>query len=325
MKRVFTILYSIFISTLISCVADQGEIGPSGLNSLINMEEELAGANCPSGGLRVEVGLDINNNRILDKTEIQSVQFVCNNEEGSSGLNSLINMSEEPAGENCISGGIKVETGQDADNDGILSVTEIQSVQFVCQGEVNSSGLSTLIKIDEELVGENCMSGGIKIEAGLDTNSNGVLDENEVQSIQFVCNGSLQKETRFLLGSAHSYIVEPASTTPLISESQLFLFDISNYPGVDSIVYVVTNFETERITDNAYVEGNGFLELYDLTNDHSIANSTIKSDNQDRIISPNLIESFPNEAIDIGFRIYSENDEFLTRTGNIYLILYRNL
>ncbi|WPP49817.1 DUF7151 family protein [Catalinimonas niigatensis] len=324
MKRLISTNFILFVLTLLACEADQGEVGPSGLNSLINIEEEANGGNCPTGGLRVEVGLDTNQNGVLDKTEVESVQFVCHNEPEASGLNSLINIGDEAVGDNCRSGGVRVESGLDANNNGVLDALEVQSVHFVCQGEIDPSGVSSLINVEEEAVGENCQTGGLRVEVGLDRDNNDLLDETEVESIRFVCNGSLEKEIRFLLGSAHSYVVEPESTHPAINESQLFLFNINNYPGIDSIVYVVTNFETESISHNTDMAGEGFLELYDMTHMQSIPNSGIRSDNADRIISDNLIESFPNEAIDIGFRIYSENDEFLTRTGNIYLILYRN-
>lgn len=324
MKILIQIKCTLWIILLFSCVADPGEVGPSGLNSLINIEEEASGANCPVGGLRVEVGLDANQNGLLDATEVESVQFVCHNEPGASGLNSLINIGDEAAGSNCPSGGIKVEAGLDANSDGVLSSTEVQSIHFVCQGEIDPSGMNNLINVEEEVAGENCQSGGLRVEVGLDRDHNAVLDETEVQYVRFVCNGSLEKEIRFLLGTVHSNILEPASTEPKLCESQLFLFNIANYPGVDSIVYVVTNFETESIHNNVDIVGEGFLEMYDLTHDRAIENSLIRSDNSDRIISPNLIESFPNEAIDIGFRIYSANGEFLTRTGNIYLILYRS-
>ena len=37
--------------------------------------------------------------------------------------------------------------------------------------------------------GPNCPNGGVKIETGIDTNENGMLDENEVTDTVYVCNG----------------------------------------------------------------------------------------------------------------------------------------
>jgi hypothetical protein len=66
----------------------QGVVGQNGLdgkNSLIKTSIELAGANCVNGGVKVEVGLDSNNNNILDNSEINNsaTKFVCNGVNGS--------------------------------------------------------------------------------------------------------------------------------------------------------------------------------------------------------------------------------------------------
>lgn len=38
--------------------------------------------------------------------------------------------------------------------------------------------------------GDECPNGGIGIESGIDENGNGILDDNEIDSIDYVCNGS---------------------------------------------------------------------------------------------------------------------------------------
>jgi hypothetical protein len=43
--------------------------------------------------------------------------------------------------------------------------------------------------VTEEPPGPNCEFGGVKIEAGTDTNQNGVLDPDEVEETFYVCNG----------------------------------------------------------------------------------------------------------------------------------------
>lgn len=40
-----------------------------------------------------------------------------------------------------------------------------------------------------EPAGRNCTSGGTRVDAGTDSNRNGVLDEQEVQSTRYVCSG----------------------------------------------------------------------------------------------------------------------------------------
>ena len=52
----------------------------SGNASLINTTTEPAGTNCVNGGTKIEVGLDANNNGILDSNEINSsmTKYICN-------------------------------------------------------------------------------------------------------------------------------------------------------------------------------------------------------------------------------------------------------
>jgi hypothetical protein len=59
-------------------------------------------------------------------------------------------------------------------------------------GANGTNGINALLKTTTEPSGVNCTNGGTKIETGLDTNGNGVLDVNEVNTsqTQFVCNGA---------------------------------------------------------------------------------------------------------------------------------------
>lgn len=40
-----------------------------------------------------------------------------------------------------------------------------------------------------EPAGRNCARGGTRVDAGTDSNRNGVLDEQEVQNTRYVCSG----------------------------------------------------------------------------------------------------------------------------------------
>jgi hypothetical protein len=53
---------------------------------------------------------------------------------GNNGYNALINTSTEPAGANCTYGGTKIETGLDANSNGVLDAGEINatSTKYVC-------------------------------------------------------------------------------------------------------------------------------------------------------------------------------------------------
>lgn len=57
------------------------------------------------------------------------------------------------------------------------------------QGEAGLPGISSLVRLDAEAEGTNCARGGTAIRSGADKNADGVLDDDEVTSTRFVCNG----------------------------------------------------------------------------------------------------------------------------------------
>jgi len=66
---------------------EQGVPGTNGLNALIKTTIEPAGANCTSGGTKLEVGLDADKNGVLDDNEVNASQtkYVCNGAQGATG------------------------------------------------------------------------------------------------------------------------------------------------------------------------------------------------------------------------------------------------
>ena len=59
------------------------------------------------------------------------------------------------------------------------------------QGDVGQSSLLNLIT---ETPGPNCANGGIKVVSGVDANRNGILEDNEIQNVKYVCNASSDKQ-----------------------------------------------------------------------------------------------------------------------------------
>lgn len=57
-------------------------------------------------------------------------------------------------------------------------------------GAAGAAGKSALVQVLAEPAGANCPTGGRAIRAGLDANANAALDDSEVASIGFVCNGT---------------------------------------------------------------------------------------------------------------------------------------
>ena len=58
-------------------------------------------------------------------------------------------------------------------------------------------GITTLIKTSNEEPGNNCKTGGVKIDYGQDINSNGILDEDEIDAslTKYICDGILNDGT----------------------------------------------------------------------------------------------------------------------------------
>jgi hypothetical protein len=62
-----------------------GATGANGLNQVVKTTTEAAGINCSAGGVKVEFGLDANNNGVLDVSEINATltKYICNGTSGS--------------------------------------------------------------------------------------------------------------------------------------------------------------------------------------------------------------------------------------------------
>ena len=153
-----------------------GSNGADGKNTLAKTTTEIAGANCTTGGVKIEYGLDANSNGTLDVSEINATltKYVCNGAvgavgatgaqgiqglagaNGANGLNALIKTITEPSGANCTNGGTKIETGLDANGNGVLDVGEENASQtkYVCNGVGNSGGTSSFfdLKIPDGLM-----------------------------------------------------------------------------------------------------------------------------------------------------------------------------
>lgn len=165
----------------------------SGTNSLANVTEEEPGENCANGGQAIRVGLDANEDGLLQPDEVDSVSYVCN---GTAGANSLVRQEDEPVGANCTYGGRVVLSGIDLDGDNYLDENEVETTAYVCNGEPGEPGdpgepgVNSVYEVTDEPAGAHCPAGGVLVQSGLDTNGNGVLDDPEVQANEYVCHGT---------------------------------------------------------------------------------------------------------------------------------------
>ncbi|MBU1220618.1 VCBS repeat-containing protein [Myxococcota bacterium] len=176
MNRI-NIFLLLFITT-----ACTGNDGKSSLQQLVSVSEADQ-LECPDGGYVLNTGLDTDNNGTLDASEILTETVVCN---GSAGAEVLLMSTPEPNGVNCPEGGQRVDSGLDANKNGVLDNDEISNTTYVCNGENGAEGL---LVITPEPSGDNCPGGGQRVDSGLDTNKNGILDNEEILNTGYVCNG----------------------------------------------------------------------------------------------------------------------------------------
>jgi hypothetical protein len=75
-----------------------------------------------------------------------------NGVDGLDGLNILVNTEVEPIGATCPSGGTKFTFGGDINGNGVLSVDEITSTTFICNGEDGNNGQDGLSNLSVSIV-----------------------------------------------------------------------------------------------------------------------------------------------------------------------------
>ena len=102
---------------------------------------------------------------------------------GEDGVSYLTDLSDEAAGSNCPTGGVKITTGPDDNGNGSLDADEVAQTKYVC-------GNRSITDVVAEAPGTNCPAGGVKISQGADTNADGTLQASEATSTQYICGSA---------------------------------------------------------------------------------------------------------------------------------------
>ena len=224
-----------------------GTDGADGRNTLMLTSPLASGSEeCASGGVRIQAGLDTNGNGSLDLEEVQASQVICHGSDGANGQSALIATSQLDAGSSqCEAGGVLVRSGTDVNGDGVLAASEVQATQIICNGVSGANGadgangangadgangVTSLMTSETLLAGSpECTFGGTRVQSGLDLNRNAILEPEEVQATQTVCNGAP--------GYSSLMSVVPATTRSLLlqdMESGVTTTDTSallSFPG----------------------------------------------------------------------------------------------
>jgi ELWxxDGT repeat protein len=129
--------------------------GPQGTDGSSPLFVQSQSTQCPNGGTRIDIGIDADGGGTLEQEEIEISLNICDGNDGLDGQSG--------------------STGDDG-NDG-------------SDGQDGSDGSNTAIFITTESDSANCAEGGIRIDAGIDDNGDGILQPSEFDQTQFVCNG----------------------------------------------------------------------------------------------------------------------------------------
>ncbi|MDH5752040.1 MAG: hypothetical protein OEZ59_06440 [Deltaproteobacteria bacterium] len=191
----------VFMAGCSSPPADDGggETTPDAYSSSMYNIVQNPTACDPVGGYAIDYGLDTDLSGDLENpnsngdNEIIGTANICNGQPGNNGTNGLdsyVTVTTEVAGSNCDAGGVRVDSGLDADDSGALDQVEITSTEYVCNGTGGTAGTSdgTLVTITPDSV--TCTTGGVKVYSWTDANSDGVEDAGETTT-DYICNGAI--------------------------------------------------------------------------------------------------------------------------------------
>ncbi|MCD6496892.1 MAG: hypothetical protein J7M25_01125 [Deltaproteobacteria bacterium] len=249
--------------------------GQDGHNSLAEVSEEPAGTNCAQGGQRLDTGIDENDDGELQPDEINATSYVCDGV-GTDGNTSLIVQSEEPAGENCLVGGIKIESGIDENDNGTLDENEVTTTSYVCEG------LTTLTQVSTEPPGENCAAGGTRIETGLDngdggaTAGDGILQAGEVDDTEFSCHAEDIRRAMLMNAADEDFFAFPSKEgfmssgawaiietvqVPEYSQGGWHFFRGRAWEDLDGDVAISVNIATDPPRIHAWLQKGGWVNV----------------------------------------------------------------
>jgi hypothetical protein len=197
---------------------------------------------------------------------------------GNGARSSLIRTDPIAAGAQCQAGGIVVRSGVDRNGDGMLEDDEVASTSYLCNGAGGSSAPepATVVRIVPEPPGGHCKDGGSAIEAGIDANGNGVLDDGEVATTSYVCSGASGALVRIIAEPAGPHCLRGGSAIAsgvdtnrdgILEDNEITTTSYVCNPVPTTLADVVINTAADvtQLTDVPRIEGNLVVQAPDLT------------------------------------------------------------
>lgn len=100
----------------------------------------LPGEDCATGGIAVDTAIDVNGDGILDASEIDTTEIVCDGKDGLDGITALVSQTVVMPGDSCEDGGLRFDVGLDINDNGLLDTAEVDSTEFLCTVVVDTAG-----------------------------------------------------------------------------------------------------------------------------------------------------------------------------------------
>ena len=169
------------------CHGTDGTDGADGIDGLdayeLLMDSTEAGSEmCDSdvGGTEVFIGRDVNQNGVLDDSEIEHSYATCNGEDGSDGqdgTSSIVNITSYSS-PSCNGVYVRLANGFDYDGDDTLSTDETLGARYICLPSQQTNTEATFVK---ETIEPNsvCQNGGVHSYIWIDSNGDDVVQDGD--------------------------------------------------------------------------------------------------------------------------------------------------
>ena len=231
-------VFAIVVMTLLNSyllILGNGHSPGSGNIATYSQEVEHSDI-CPEGGQEIFVGMDTNNNRVLDIEERQTATILCHGPQGqagsqglrgSAGLDApsflLDSFSVNVANQTCPHGGVGFNSGSDSNLNGVLDLDEIVDTALLCHGSLGvagsdgqdgvdgSKGHSALV--EQHIPPSWLCSDGISLAFGVDDGQDegiaddGILQDHEIRAELKMCfdRAEPQRATDIAAGISDSF------------------------------------------------------------------------------------------------------------------------